>query len=102
MLDAVFGFPFPKVETRRVQLLDGRHGVNYGDTLWRGEAEGAGRDGGVGLFAGEGEAGNDAVGFLDFDAGDDAVGSDGEGEALDAFFLVVGDSGERKGAIGSR
>jgi hypothetical protein len=61
------------------ETLDRGHGVDYGDALWRGEAEGPGRDGNVGLFAGEGEAGDDAVGFLDFNGGDDAVGCDGEG-----------------------
>jgi len=59
-----------------------------------------GGDGGVVGFAGEGEAGEGAVGFFDFHCCYGSVGGDGEGEAGDALFLAFGLSGEGKLAVG--
>jgi hypothetical protein len=81
--------------------LRGREGVDYRNAGGRSEVEERRSHGGIGLFAREGEAGVGAVGFLDVDGDDDAFGGDGEGEALDAMFLTMGDAGEGEGTIGS-
>src|SRR5580704_19504970 len=81
-------------------MLHRREGVDYGDSGGQGEVEGCRGDGGVGLFACEGEPGVGAVGFLNVDRGDDAFGADRESETPDALFLTVGNAGEGKGAVG--
>ena len=82
--------------------LDGGEGVYHGNSRGRSELKGCRGDWGVGLFAGEGEVGFGAVGFLDIDGSDDAVGGHGEGETLDALFLAVRDAGKCKGAVSGR
>ncbi len=72
----------------RERILEGRRRVHDGHSGGWGEAEGGRRDGDILLLIGEGETGFRAVGLLDFDGGDHAFGGYGEGETLDAFFLV--------------
>ena len=54
------------------------------------------------MFSDEREAGGGAIGFLNFDACDCAVGGYGEGETLDAFLLIVGNSSQAEVAVGDR
>src|SRR5215469_10385122 len=79
--------------------LAGRHFVDDWNAGRRSEVELRRRDGYVRLFAGEGEASVGAIGFLDFDAEDGAVGGHVQGEALDALFLIVRNAGKSEGSV---
>ena len=64
--------------------------------------KGLGRDRRIGLLAGEGEAGQRAVGLFNLNAGDGSVGGHGKREPRDALLLPFGLAGERERPFGRR
>ena len=81
--------------------LHGRKAVDDRDAGGGYEVECAVGDGGVGLLAGEGEAGEGAIGFFNLDGGDGAGGGDGEPDLAHSFLLAFGRAGEEEVAVGS-